>query len=229
MRSKTQNIGAWRIARPVLTAAIVCASGRLSYAAPQSKQKAAQPAQKAFATPEQAAQALIQAAENYDVPALLEILGPDGQDLVASEDPVEDKNRAAAFAALAREKSPSSMDSKNRTAPTSWSGMTIGRFRFRSSSEDGNWYYDSKAGRTGDPVPAHRRERTGRHPDLPWFRGGATRVRFGQARWLRREPVRTANHQHAWQARRSCLAEPGRKLGTAPSARQSRRLWSKAT
>ena len=48
--------------------------------------------QKIFNTPEEAAEALILAAEQFDVPALKEILGPDGADLVVSEDPVQDKN-----------------------------------------------------------------------------------------------------------------------------------------
>ena len=64
----------------------------------------AQPAQKQFDTPKQAADALIQVAATFDVAAAKEILGPDGEDLIASEDPVQDKNRAAEFAAKAKEK-----------------------------------------------------------------------------------------------------------------------------
>src|SRR5215475_12142446 len=75
-------------------------------------QAAPQTMQKTFATPELAAQALIQAAESYQVPALLEILGPDGKDVVNSEDSVEDKNRATTFAALAREKHVITVDPK---------------------------------------------------------------------------------------------------------------------
>ena len=48
--------------------------------------------------------ALVQAAEAYDVGALEEILGPDSNDIVSSEDAVADKNRAMAFAAKAKEK-----------------------------------------------------------------------------------------------------------------------------
>ena len=76
-------------------------------AAPRPKQDAAatsQPDQKEFDTPKQAADALIQVATNFDVAAAKEILGPDGEDLIASEDPVQDKNRAAEFAAKAKEK-----------------------------------------------------------------------------------------------------------------------------
>src|SRR6185312_2225191 len=63
-----------------------------------------QAASKSFNTPKEAADALIQAASAYDVPALLEILGPDGKDLVTSKDPVLDKERAEDFSKQAQEK-----------------------------------------------------------------------------------------------------------------------------
>ena len=53
-------------------------------------QPQAQPKGKAFATPKEAADALIKAAADYNVTALREILGTDAEDLVASEDPVQD-------------------------------------------------------------------------------------------------------------------------------------------
>jgi hypothetical protein len=68
---------------------------------------------KKFDTPQQAADSLVQAAESFDVPVLKEILGPDSTDLVSSADPVEDKNRAAAFAAKAKEKNSIEIDKKD--------------------------------------------------------------------------------------------------------------------
>ena len=44
------------------------------------------PSGQAFATPKEAADALIQAASNFDVPALLKILGKGGEAIVASQD-----------------------------------------------------------------------------------------------------------------------------------------------
>ncbi len=67
-------------------------------AQPQQSSEPAAVAQKGFAKPKEAAEALIKAAESYDLPALLEILGPDGKSLVSTEDPVLDKNNATAFA-----------------------------------------------------------------------------------------------------------------------------------
>jgi hypothetical protein len=64
----------------------------------------AQAAQREFSTPRAAADALIQAASSADMPALLEILGPEGKDLIESKDPVLDQSRAEAFAAQAHEK-----------------------------------------------------------------------------------------------------------------------------
>src|SRR5947208_15752534 len=102
----------------VIACAIVisCLLGIPSHAAPPSKPYAApasQPAQKQFDTPKQAADALVQVASNFDVAAAKEILGPDSEDIVSSEDPVQDKNRAAQFAAKAKERSATQIDKKD--------------------------------------------------------------------------------------------------------------------
>ena len=55
-----------------------------------------------FATPEAAAEALVAAAEQYDLPALREILGSEGEDIVASEDTVLDRMNMVAWAEEAR-------------------------------------------------------------------------------------------------------------------------------
>src|ERR1700757_4036502 len=71
----------------------------------QSKTAAATaPAQKTFATAEGAAAAFIEATKTFDVPALNEILGPEGEDLLASGDPIRDKNIAASFYEKAQQK-----------------------------------------------------------------------------------------------------------------------------
>src|SRR5205823_9977126 len=87
-----------------------------SQGAPEQKQESraasAQPQQKQFDTPKQAADALIQVAANFDVAAAKEILGPDSDNIIASEDPVQDKNRAEQFAAKAKEKTSIETDKK---------------------------------------------------------------------------------------------------------------------
>src|SRR5947209_16324361 len=58
--------------------------------------------QETFATPDEAAQALLHAAENDDSSALLALFGPGSNELVNSGDPVQDKNRRAEFVASAK-------------------------------------------------------------------------------------------------------------------------------
>src|SRR5207247_3024261 len=94
-----------------------------SIAAPENKETAAkqpdaqatpQPGQKQFDTPKQAADALVQVATNLDVAAAKEVLGPDGEDIVSSEDPVMDKKRATEFANKAKEKMSAAVAKHNR-------------------------------------------------------------------------------------------------------------------
>src|SRR5712675_2246420 len=90
-----------------------------SQGAPEPKQDAtaaaSQPQQKQFDTPKQAADALIQVAGNFDVAAAKKSLGPDSEDIMASEEPVRDKTRALAFAAKAKEQSSTQIDNGDPT------------------------------------------------------------------------------------------------------------------
>jgi Protein of unknown function (DUF2950) len=115
----------------------------------QNTQSAAAAAstQKSFRSPKEAAEALIQAAQRYDEPALLDIFGPDGKDLVSSEDPVQDRNRAEAFVAKAREKNTVTIDPKNRQRATLSVGNDDWPLPVPIVKRTGKWYYDSKAGR----------------------------------------------------------------------------------
>ena len=97
----------------LLASSFLCAG---STAAAQTKTSAAAVSdskQKQFNTPKEAADSLVQAAESFDTAALTEILGPDSNDVISSQDPVADKNRAVAFAAKAKEKSNLGTDPKN--------------------------------------------------------------------------------------------------------------------
>jgi DUF2950 family protein len=105
------------------------------------------PKQKTFATPEQAAAAFIQAVDPFDVSTLTEILGPDGEDLVSSEDPVQDKNIGVAFAAKAHQHNSISIDPKNANRAV----LLVGNDNFPLAipivKRNGTWFFDSKAGR----------------------------------------------------------------------------------
>jgi len=127
-----------------------------SVAAPEKKQAAAKqqnaqgtpaPGQKEFDTPKQAADALIQVATNFDVAAAKEILGPDGEDIISSEDPVMDKNRATAFANKAKEKTSVEIDKKNRNHAILLVGNDDFPLPIPIVKEKGKWFFDTKVGR----------------------------------------------------------------------------------
>lgn len=104
-------------------------------------------AQKTFATPEAAAEALIAAAEKFDVPMLKEIVGPEGADLVVTDDPVLDKNQASAFAAQARVKTQVVRDPKKPKVATLIVGAEDWPMPIPIVQKGGAWALDSKAGR----------------------------------------------------------------------------------
>src|SRR6202008_1940988 len=59
---------------------------------------------KAFTSAQQAAEALIDAAEKYDETALNEVLGPDSYDITHTGEPARDSEKVKACAAQARTK-----------------------------------------------------------------------------------------------------------------------------
>src|SRR5262249_23579607 len=83
MNSQLSNINLRALLLPLLVVAFSCATAVAQVKAPPMRSSSAAPAkQKTFTTPELAAQALIKAAESNDVPALLQLFGPEGKDLV---------------------------------------------------------------------------------------------------------------------------------------------------
>jgi len=107
----------------------------------------AQGAQRTFDSTQAAADALVQAAESLDVPALLQILGPDSRDLVVSGDPVVDKTRAADFARLAREKQQFTVDPKNPNRAELVVGNSEWPLPIPLVKKNGKWAYETSAGR----------------------------------------------------------------------------------
>ena len=103
--------------------------------------------QKGFSTAKEAADALVQAADPFDVPALEAILGPGSEDLVASEDTVQDKNRATRFAEMAHEKNAIEVDPKNSRRATLSVGNDDWPLPIPIVKRNGKWYFDAKAGR----------------------------------------------------------------------------------
>src|SRR5918993_225332 len=79
-----------------------------------SQARAQTPAnQKTFATADEAADALVAAADPLDVAVLKEILGPDSYDIVNTGEPARDKEVTANFASMARTKKNVIFDPRN--------------------------------------------------------------------------------------------------------------------
>jgi hypothetical protein len=104
-------------------------------------------AQKTFATAQDAAEALVSAAETFDRPALKAILGPDADYLVAPGEPAKDRETATAFAAKAREKSAVVVDPKNPSRATLLVGNEDWPLPIPIVRKGGQWRFDSAAGR----------------------------------------------------------------------------------
>ena len=129
---------------------ISCSLSVAVQAAPTAKTDAtatSQPKQKEFDTPKQAADALIQVASNFDVAQAKEILGPDSEDIVSSEDPVQDKNRAAAFAEKAKEKTSIEIDKKDPNRAIVVVGNDDFPLPIPIVKNKGKWSFDTKVGR----------------------------------------------------------------------------------
>jgi len=142
MNPKAAAVG-WKTLRASLLVALlgaVAAFGQVS-SSPQ------QTTQKTFATPAQAAAALIQAAETYDLSSLKQILGPESEKLLSSEDPVQEKNNAAEFAAKARRKNEVTVDTKNPKRAVLSVGEDGWPLPIPLVQRGGKWLFDTKAGR----------------------------------------------------------------------------------
>jgi len=124
--------------RTLTLAAIFLAGYSLADAAPQAVQRT-------FATPQEAAHALVEAAEANDTATLLKILGPDGKAIVSSGDADEDKSGRAQFARLAAEKLEIRQDEADRN--TILAGVQQWPFPVPLVRRNGVWRFDSAAGR----------------------------------------------------------------------------------
>jgi len=104
------------------------------------------PMGKAFDTPQQAADALVDAAEKFDVVALTGIFGPGGDDIVFSGEFAQDKKHAIEFAAKAREKESVSVDPKTANRAFILVGNEDWPFPVPLVKKGEKWSFDSKAG-----------------------------------------------------------------------------------
>jgi hypothetical protein len=109
----------------------------------------AQPAgERNFATPQEAAQALVDAAGQNDSAALMKIFGPQGADIVQSGDPAQDKDSRAEFETRAREKMQIRIEPSNPNRAVIVAGnqdwpLPIPLIR----TTTGQWHFDAARGR----------------------------------------------------------------------------------
>jgi hypothetical protein len=102
---------------------------------------------KGFATPQQAGDALIEAADKFDLRAIEEIFGPDGDDIVLSGEYPQDRQRASAFAAEAREKKSVSMEPARGNRAFLLVGQEDWPFPVPIVKVGEKWYFDAQAGK----------------------------------------------------------------------------------
>jgi hypothetical protein len=110
-------------------------------------QAAPKDAQRTFATPQEAIQATIDAAEHNDAAALLQLFGPDGKDIVESGDPAEDKDLRAEFARSAHEKLQIDRDPFRPDRVEFTVGEQEWPFPVPVVLRSGRWQLDSASGR----------------------------------------------------------------------------------
>jgi Protein of unknown function (DUF2950) len=102
--------------------------------------------QKQFDSAKEAADALIEVAASFDPAAAKEILGPDSDNLVSSEDPVQDKNQAHALAAKAKEELSIEVDKKDPSRATISVGSDDYPLPIPLMKRNGKWSFDTKLG-----------------------------------------------------------------------------------
>jgi DUF2950 family protein len=131
----------------------VCLCGLSMYAAGQSVEKKNTASAvgvggaRSFETPQQAADALVEAAEKFDVAVLTQIFGPDGNDIVFSGEFAQDKQHAANFVAEAHKKKSVSVDPKTGNRAFLLVGNDDWPFPVPLVKRGDKWFFDAKAGR----------------------------------------------------------------------------------
>ncbi|HEX7410473.1 MAG TPA: DUF2950 domain-containing protein [Candidatus Binatia bacterium] len=112
-----------------------------------SSQAAPSKSPRAFATPQEAVRAMIEAAEHNDTAALLKLFGPEGKDIVDSGDPAEDQDRRVEFVRLAHEKMQFDQDPTDPDKTILSVGDQEWPFPVPLIRKEGKWQFDSARGR----------------------------------------------------------------------------------
>ena len=136
IRTSMRRFTFWATATPLLVLVLLMTTGF-----------GQNPSGKAFATADEAANALIAAAETYDTTALLEILGPNSRDIIQTGEPVLDREVANEFAKLGREKKNIAVDKRVRNRAFLEVGDESWPFPVPIVRVRAGWVFDTAAGR----------------------------------------------------------------------------------
>ncbi|HEX4771684.1 MAG TPA: DUF2950 domain-containing protein [Bryobacteraceae bacterium] len=152
MRSKHSNIYArtcilCAVAWPWLSSSALVAAPTSGAKTVPTAATSSSRAARLFDTPQQAADALVAAAENFDQTALLQIFGPDGDAVIFTGELAQDRKHAADFAAEAHEKKTVSLDPKTGNRAFVLVGNEDWPFPVPVVKTGGKWHFDANAGR----------------------------------------------------------------------------------
>jgi hypothetical protein len=100
-----------------------------------------------FNTPQQAADAMIGAADKFDVAALINLVGSDSEDILFSGEVTRDKQRAKEFATQALQKRDVVVDPKTNNSATLIVGNDAWPFPLPIVKRGNKWAFDAPAGR----------------------------------------------------------------------------------
>ena len=100
-----------------------------------------------FDSPQRAADAMIDAAAAFDVPALIRLVGSEGEDILFSGEVPQDRERAKEFAAQAHEKHDVVVDPKAGNRASLLVGNKAWPFPLPIVKHGNKWSFDAAAGR----------------------------------------------------------------------------------
>jgi hypothetical protein len=115
--------------------------------AAQTTKRTAPRSARTFSIPQEAADALISAAEKFDVAAIEEILGPDTRDIIDTGEPARDRELVTEFAKQARVKNSVTIDPLSKRRAFLLIGADDWPFPLPIIKRAGRWSFDAKAGR----------------------------------------------------------------------------------
>jgi hypothetical protein len=133
----------WRSwVRAALACVIVAATG--AALADTGSAQRHPPAQRTFATPEEASQALVAAVRSADLRTVAQVLGPGSSRLIRSGDPVADRDARQRFVAAVDQRS--NVEHEGASKATLLIGANDWPFPFPIVKRDGGWRFDVKSG-----------------------------------------------------------------------------------